>query len=685
MMVRGSLSWLLGSLLVGVFAGAALAYSQSRLEQQRTLFEATEQALSAQDRETFRDGLANLTDYPLYSYLLYADLASRLDSVRPREVKAFLRTYSDTPYADQLRYRWLTNLAEEQRWADLLREFDGRTGSTTLKCHYRQALLEQDRSDEALDGVAQIWLTGRSLPDACDPVLEAWRKAGGLMPELAWGRFSRAMEAGQPGLARYVSDYLPEDDLEWAQRWLDLYRHPAEVARVDFAADAHTKAAEMLAQAWVRSARQDAEQTLELWQAQGKRQRLPEAQARKVERTIALFLILRTGAESLPHLATVPDEVFDAQLREWHVRAALAGKDWQTALKAIAAMAPQQRHDDTWQYWKARALEALGRTDDARARYTALAEERNFYGFLAADRMGLPYRMGHRPLEVPDSRAQVLAQTPAMQRAREWLALGRMVEARREWERALAGLGADDLRAASQLADSWGWHDRAIFAAARAREFDDIELRFPLAHARLVMKHAARQGINPAWAMAVARQESAFMADARSHAGALGLMQVMPDTGRAMARHVALKLNHPYELLDPEINIPIGTYYLRRNLERFGGHPILSIAAYNAGAHRVDQWLPQEGAMDADIWAELIPYHETRKYVRRVLSYQVIYEARLGLAPTRLSSLLPPITAESDLEASSLSHYERWQSDNGEPAIYARVCEAPGMQDAPCS
>lgn len=175
------------------------------------------------------------------------------------------------------------------------------------------------------------------------------------------------------------------------------------------------------------------------------------------------------------------------------------------------------------------------------------------------------------------------------------------------------------------------------------------------------------------------------MVDARSHAGAMGLMQIMPATGRAMARHVDMKLSHPYELLDPEVNVPIGTYYLGRNLRRFGGHPILSTAAYNAGAHRVDDWLPKEGAMDADIWAELIPFHETRKYVRRVLAYQVIYEMRLGLSPTRLSSLLPPITAESDLEASSVAHFQHWESGNSELAMYARVCEAPGAQETPCS
>ena len=685
MTLRRFLLCCLFPMLVAVPAGAAVAGSQAPLEEQRTLFTSTEEALAAKDLDTFRKGLAGLTDYPLYSYLVFAELDARLDTASSDEIHAYHDTYADTPYAGQLRYRWLNHLASEKRWADLVADYSGRGSNTALSCQYRQGLLALGRGEEAIDDMERIWLTGRSLPDACDPVLDAWREAGGLTPELAWGRVALAMEDGQLGLARYVADELPEAEQAWVLRWQQLYRHPAEVAKAKFTAEDHAQAGAMLGQAWLRLARQDPEQALKLWQKRGAKQQLAAEQSLEIERTIALRLILRTGAKSLPHLATLPDAVFDEQLREWQVRAALAGQDWETVLAAITAMTPAQREDDAWRYWQARALEQLERKDEARALYTALAESRNFYGFLAADRVELPYRMGHRPLSVPDSRVQALAEEPAIQRAREWLALGRNVEARREWERAIAGFGETELKAASRLADSWGWHDRAIFAAARAGEFDDIELRFPLAHVRLVMENAARQGINPAWALAVARQESAFMVDARSHAGAMGLMQVMPSTGRAMARHVDLKLRNAQELLDPAVNVPIGTYYLSRNLQRFGGHPILSIAAYNAGAHRVKEWLPEEGAMDADIWAELIPYQETRKYVRRVLAYQVIYESRLGLDPTRLSSLLAPITAQSDLEASRVAHVEQGQTEDGELAIFAQVCEAPGAEDAPCS
>lgn len=685
MYTRRSLSWLLAPLLAVLLAGSANAATtpESRLEAQRALFKATEEALNRRDRDAFSKGLEGLADYPLQPYLLFADLESRLSRASGKEVREFLKAHADTPYAERLRHAWLNRLAREERWAELTRDFHAASATPTLSCLHRQALLNLGHDDEALRGVEQIWLSGRSLPDACDPVLDAWRKAGQLSTELAWGRFSLAMEAGQPGLARYISRYLPEAERAWAQRWLDLYRRPAQAGRMEWKAGDHPRAAAMLVHTWTRLARQEPEQALEMWQRYGQAQELPEAERLAVERTLALRLVLRTGAESLPHLAGLPAEVFDAQLREWQVRAALSAGDWQTVQQAIAAMTPEQRDDHAWRYWRARALEATGQSGQARALYGALAEERNFYGFMAADRAGLPYRISHRPLEVPAERLDGLASRPELQRVREWVALERGLEARREWERVLAGLDREDLKAAALLAHRWDWHDRAIFAAARANEFDDMDLRFPLAHARLMLEQSARQGINPAWAMAVARQESAFMVDARSHAGALGLMQVMPDTGRAMARHVNMTLRNPNDLLDPRVNVPIGTYYLRRNLDRFGGHPILSTAAYNAGAHRVSGWLPKEGSMDADIWAELIPFPETRGYVRRVLAYQVIYEMRLGLPPTRISSLLPPITAQSDLEASRLAHNERW--DNGGLAAFTQVCDAPGYEEIPCS
>ncbi|SFM59977.1 soluble lytic murein transglycosylase [Ectothiorhodospira mobilis] len=648
----------------------------------REHFLAAETALEQGDRGAFRRHLAALGDYPLRPYLLQADLDARLERADAKEIRNFLDRWGDTPPGQRLRARWLGHLADEGRWRAFLRDHADGLG-TPLACRHRTALLRTGQRQAALEGVEELWLVGHSQPGACDPVFDAWREAGGLTPDLAWERFVLAMASGQTGLARYLTRYLSADDTPWARRWLELHRDPQGITQVDWRADLHPRAGVVLEDSLRRLARQEPRQALAAWEAAEDRWGLPRQAALELRRYIALRLTLREMADALPHLETLPDHVFDDQLRAWQTRAALSVQDWQAVAEAITRMSPEAREEAPWRYWHARALEQLGDRESARRLYGQVAQERNFYGFLAADRIQAPYRIGHRPLQISATRLQSVAERPALQRALELHALGRIIDARREWYPLQQELQGRDLLAAAQLAHEQGWHDRAIFAVARAGHFDDIDLRFPLVHTGLFRDKANAQGIDPAWAMAVARQESAFMADVRSHAGALGLMQIMPATGRAMAPHVGLQLGHPFRLLEPEVNVSIGTYYLRRNLDRFGGHPMLSTAAYNAGAGRVDRWLPGDRPLAADIWAELIPYAETRKYVRRVLTYRVLYEVRMGQTPTTLSSLLPPIPPADRLMQSATAHQARWQGEGTGPAR-TPICDAPGYTERPC-
>ena len=198
---------------------------------------------------------------------------------------------------------------------------------------------------------------------------------------------------------------------------------------------------------------------------------------------------------------------------------------------------------------------------------------------------------------------------------------------------------------AAKLAHEWGWHGRAILTLAKTPYRDDLELRFPLAYRDEVLAQAEAKSLDPAWVFAIVRQESAFMPDARSHAGALGLMQIMPGTGRSIARSLNRKLRSKYQLLEADTSLLYGSTYLRTLLNRLNDHPVLATAAYNAGPHRVERWRPEEGDVDADLWIEVVPFRETREYLRRVVTYTVIYEQRLSREPVRLSVRLSPIPA----------------------------------------
>ena len=381
------------------------------------------------------------------------------------------------------------------------------------------------------------------------------------------------------------------------------------------------------------------------WEAMREQQAWSEADVAAAYRAVGLGFAQEHEPGGGEWLDAVPDALADESVLEWRVMARLRQRDWRGVEAALARLPEALANDEAWRYWRGRAAELRGDTRAAQAHYESLAGERSFHGFLAADRLGRGYDFEGDSLRFPAAELEATAAIPGIARARELLALGRELEARREWYATLDGLQPAELTRAARLAQLWGWHTQAIFTVARAGHFDDVELRFPLAHVQQVEASAATERLEPAWVLAVARQESAFRADARSPAGAMGLMQIMPGTGRSIARSLEEKLGRVTNLLDPERSIRFGAHYLRRLLDRFDGHLAMATAAYNAGPHRAERWRPEDGAMEADIWVDTIPYAETRRYVQRVLYYTAIYEHRLGLAVTPLSERLPPVPA----------------------------------------
>jgi soluble lytic murein transglycosylase len=665
--------------------GARQASPDSEFSVERSLFQLAERALGNGDERTFLSTRQALTGYPLLQYLDYRRLVRNLGAAKPAEIAEFLETHADGPLARMLRNSYLDHLAKERNWREYLRfaEYGGPL-STEQTCFRLQAQLQTGQRREALAQVETIWLHGQSQPKACDPVLDAWRAAGLLTTELAWQRFALAVEADQTSVARYLRRYLSSADRPWADRWLELEADPARVTRAGFRAGDHHAADQMLERAFLGLVRKDPEEALGSWNAQGQRLGLdPERQAR-IQHALALRLALRRLPETLPFMAGLPAAVFDDQLRQWQLRAGLRDRDWNTVLTAVDGMTPDARAEAQWQYWRARALEQLGRSDEAQRAYRQAARERNFHGFLAADRLGQPYRIGHEPLTLPAAVQEQVARIPAMQRMRELVLLERFPEARREWSHMINDLSPQEQEAAARLFADWGWHDRAIFTVARARSWGDIDLRFPLAFTDLILDGARNQDIDPAWAMAIARQESAFLHDVRSSAGALGIMQIMPATGRSVASAAGVNIRNDSDILNPANNARLGTYYLRRNLDNFGGHSMLSTAAYNAGAHRVRSWLPAAGQVDPDIWAELIPFHETRDYVQRVFAYRVVYAVRLGLTPPSLNALLFPVTAQEQLAQSRENHLAGLGLSGPLRIASREFCDAPGYTANAC-
>lgn len=607
----------------------------------RERFLALERSLQAREPVDYSE----LAAYPLYGYLRYRDLSNRLAEFPAAEVRDFLKTQADSPLADHLRTAWLRQLAAARRWSDYLLDV-APSPDLASDCWRRQALLETGRGEAALRDFEALWLRGVALPAACDPLIARWQSQGQPSPALLWRRFGLAMANRNLRLARFLREAMPAADRNPADLWLSVAADPQQILDAARFPEHEPRIAPIIADALNRWGQRDplaAAAALDLLKA-----RYPAlaSQWGEVERSLALRIASDYHPTALARLSALAEAVSDAAVREWRVRVCLRAKDWAAALRWLELLPVAERDSPRWRYWRGRTLELLGRADEARQAYQAVAGQRDFYGFLAADRLGQPYAIANLPLPAPASELEaLLAQSPALKRARELYLLGRAPEAEAEWRRSVQTLDRPALQRAAVLASRWGWHAQAIGALARAEAWDDLDIRFPLAYRDSVVDSARASGLDAAWVYAIIRQESAFRPDARSPVGALGLMQLMPDTARDIARQSAdASDGNPEALLAPETNIRLGARYLRHVAGRLQDNPLLATAAYNAGPSKVTQWLPERDPIAADLWAETIPYQETRGYVQRVLEYAVIYGRRLGASPELpLASRMKPV------------------------------------------
>ncbi|WP_052507527.1 transglycosylase SLT domain-containing protein [Desulfonatronovibrio magnus] len=645
--MRGRMFFLLMFVLL---LSVAASNAWASLEQQREKFIKAEKALQNNRIQQYQKLLAELEEYPLYPYLVYENLRRNISLGNEKQILEFLDDYSDSPLSSMLRQSWINYLVRQQQWTTLVRDYQPVT-SASLQCSYARALLETGHQAKARQEAERLWQHGRSRPRECDPVFDDWRNAGGLSTDLVWTRIELAMNQGQHGLVRYLKRYLPREDHSLADLWINVANDPARTLRIDWTSQKHSVAEKILAQGMNRLIRQDTPKALEDWNNLKSRHDLSAFNTAPIEQEIARFLALRKYPQAVSYFNSLPDETVTSQSRQWHVRSALLAGEWEDALAAWEKLDQNHQQEPRWQYWRARILEEMGLRQEASVIYLDLLGRQNYFSLLSADRIHQPYRIEHNPITAYGSNIVEMRHNPAIRRAMEFYYLNRLPDARREWNFAVSEVNSDQWRAAAIVAHDYGWHDRAIIAAARAAEFDDLIIRFPLSFSDLINRYSATRKLDPTWVFALARQESMFMADVGSPAGALGVMQIMPATGRRIASMLGESLSNQYALLCPERNIRFGTYYLSMRLEELQNNPVLATAAYNAGAHRVRSWLPDNGTIAADIWVENIPFFETRDYIEKVFTYKAIYQSRLGLEPTRLSSFMPDILGHNIVSA----------------------------------
>ena len=633
---------LLPALVIGM--STLLTATASPLEDQREIFlEAYKAAASGRAQAALGQWSA-LDGYTLKPYLEYQDLIRHLSRRSDTEIRSFIEREADTAIGERLRTIWLTRLAKQGHSARFIEIYTPQD-SESLRCYYLSARAAAGTPDpDLLQAIRAAWLSGDSVDAACDPAFEVLYASPLMGDALLWERVELAMAARQTRLASYLARRLKDPEFKTLfARWETLHSNPLAL-RADTTLPDQARARTVLVEVIARRAGRDLNGTLLLWPRLRERFAFSQDELFRVGRTLALTADRRDHPEALRLLAELPPERLDRPLEHALLTRALEARDWPLVLKLTAQSPRAPEHRYRWQYWQARALESTGMPERAEQAYARLAEVRDYYGFIAADRIDAPYHFNHLPVASSAEEVQTLTARPGIARCLELFSVELDIEARREWWFEVRQLSPRELEVLAEALFNIGEHHQAIMTLGRARSYDDLDIRFPLLHRAEVDRYAARRSLPPATLYAVIRTESAFLPDARSGAGARGLMQLMPRTAQDTARRINLRYRGPHQLNDPDINIMLGSAYLRDMLGQFDDNLALAAAAYNAGPHRARAWRPQATCVPLDEWVEQIPFSETRSYVRRMLFHAVVYQHRMGLPPLRVSQLAGGIT-----------------------------------------
>ncbi len=629
--------WLCGLALAGMVGAAT---GNDRLDEQRRQYQSARLAWETGHLDTFARLADQLRDYPLHPYLEFEPLRTAPYARNRERIDRFLATLGDMPLANRLRVRLLGEFYAQRDWTAFREHYAPSVRTTALDCRYQEARYHGGFQTEATSAGLALWNVATSQPKECDPLFALLQRSGAITPEIAWRRFALAVRAGQLRLASHLQQkYLTAPDKQsLAQRYLALYRDADLLDQARLFPEPDTEVNELIALAIIRSVQSDAPTALDRWNHQDRARAFPVATRAQVTAAIARGLYEQGRDAALATLLQTRGELFDSNFHEWLVRRHIAAGNWPALDSAIRALPPTLRDAPQWRYWAARARILTGQGSDERAAFTEVAQQRSFYGFVASDWLGHPYQMAPRATVPPESAVLAFAEQPAFQRIRELRYHGQELDAAREWWRATQPLDESGWDLAGRLALRWGWHHQAILAMIKASQWDDLEARFPVLHQQDFAAQASATRLPMPLVFAITRQESAFRADALSPAGARGLMQLMPATAAEVAQRHGLNYQGKHQLLDPAMNIRLGTRYYRDMLTRFHDNRILATAAYNAGPGRVRQWLARsDGRLPFDAWIEAIPFLETRNYVQNVLAFSAIYAHRLGSSERILS------------------------------------------------
>ncbi|KJL73614.1 murein transglycosylase [Enterobacter hormaechei] len=629
--------WRLLAASVCVMAVSQAVHADS-LDEQRSRYAQIKQAWDNRQMDTVQALMPTLKDYPLYPYLEYRQITDDLMNQPTVTVNNFIQANPTLPPARTLKSRFVNELARREDWRGLLAFSPDKPGATEAQCNYYYAKWATGQQEEAWVGAKELWLTGKSQPNACDPLFSAWRASGKQDPLSYLERIRLAMKAGNTRLVTVLAGQMPADYQTIASAVIGLANDPNTVLTFARTTGATDFTRQMAAVAFASVARDDVENARLMIPQLVQAQQLNDDQTQELRDIVAWRLM---GTDVTDEQARWRDDAVmrsnSVSLVERRVRMALGTGDRRGLNTWLARLPMDAKEKDEWRYWQADLLLERGRDDEAKEILHSLMQQRGFYPMAAAQRLGEEYTL--KIDKAPANANPALTQGPEMARVRELMYWNLDNTARSEWANLVTSRTTEEKAQLARYAFDNRWWDLSVQATIAGKLWDHLEERFPLAYKDLFDRYTSGKDIPQSYAMAIARQESAWNPKVRSPVGASGLMQIMPGT----ATHTVKMFNipgysSPSQLLDPETNINIGTSYLQYVYQQFGNNRIFASAAYNAGPGRVRTWLGNSaGRIDAVAFVESIPFSETRGYVKNVLAYDAYYRYFMGQKDTLMS------------------------------------------------
>lgn len=573
----------------------------------------------AQEMKAQGDILAPYADYWI--------MLLKLSNASNAEVKEFIHRYEDYPFADRVRGEWLKQLGKRKDWQTYFSELPKfKRDDSAVSCYTMQGQANLGFGTDA-ERLRNFWLVSTDLPSNCTLLFDDMFQAGILTEDDAWARFRLAMQDGKISVAKAISRYIDGIDANNIKLIDRVYRNPQQVLQKQSILYSTRFGRALNIYAIDRVAKTQPALALEVWQTNLSKFNAEEQSY--MWGRFGLHAARRHDMDAVKWFALAKDAQLDEEQRAWRVRSALRVHNWKDVLAGINAMPPAEQEIAAWRYWKARALKALKDIPAANAIFVPLSREHNYYGLLATEELGDLMSTPGTVYKPSDEELKLMAAKPSIQRALALNTQDFRWEARAEWAWALRDMDDKQLIAAAEVAFRNDWIDVAINTAEKTQLTHDFALRFPTPYRDMMQTYVRENALDEAWVYGLIRQESRFIGVAKSSAGASGLMQVMPATAKWIAKRLGMSGYNHGMITQLDTNMQFGTHYMRYTLDQMDGQALMATAAYNAGPSRPKRWAGPY-TLEGPIYADTIPFTETRDYVKKVMANAYYYAQQMG-------------------------------------------------------